>query len=73
MSSAFIKEGDNEQLKDVMPNMASLQLFLKRESGGPVWELKARFSEKFQREVHDMSDGLSYGLNTEGQWQVYLD
>lgn len=73
MSSAFVKEGDSEQLRDVVPNMASLLMFLRRESGAPVRELKTRFSDKFQREVHDLSDGLSYGLNDDGQWQVYLD
>lgn len=73
MSSAFVKEGDTEQLRDVAPNMASLLIFLRRESGGPVRELGTRFSEKFQREVSDLSDGLSYGLNDNGTWQIYLD
>lgn len=73
MSRAFVKEGESEQLKDVAPNMASLLFFLRRENGAPVRELKTRFSEKFQREVVDMSDGLTYGLNENERWQVYLD
>ncbi len=73
MSRAFVKEGESDQLKDVAPNMASLQFFLKRENGYPVHEMKTRFSDQFQREVHDMSDGLSYGLNDDNQWQIYLD
>ena len=73
MSRAFVKEGESDQLKDVMPNMASLLFFLKRENGAVIRELKTRFSEKFQREVIDMSDGLTYGLNEDNQWQVYLD
>lgn len=73
MSRAFVKEGESDQLKDVAPNMGSLLQFLKRENGGAVYELRTRHSEKFSREVHDMSDGLSYGLNEDNQWQVYLD
>jgi hypothetical protein len=73
MSRAFIKEGESEQLRDVTPNMASLLLFLKKENGGAVRELHTRFSEKHQKEVHEMSDGLGYMLNDEQQWQIVLD
>lgn len=73
MSRAFVKEGESDQLKDVAPNMASLLFFLKRENGAAVYELKTRYSEMFGREVHDMSDGLTYGLNDDNHWQVYLD
>lgn len=59
MSSAFVKEGESYQLNDVAPNMGSLQFFLKRENGGAVHELHTRFSEKYQKEVHEMSDGLA--------------
>jgi hypothetical protein len=60
-------------LRDVAPNMASLLMYLKRENGAPVGELHVRFSQKYQKEVHEMSDGLGYILNDEGQWQVVLD
>jgi len=73
MSSAFVKETESEQLKDVAPNMASLLFFLKRENGAAVRELHSRFSEKHQKEVHEMSDGLGYMLNDNNQWQVVLD
>ena len=73
MSSAFVKEGDYQPLKEVAPNMASLLIYLKRENGYPVKELHARFSEKHQLEVHEMSDGLGYAINNEQQWQVILD
>lgn len=73
MSRAFVKEGESEQLRDVAPNMASLLLFLKRENGGPVRELHTRFSEKHQKEVHEMSDGPGYMLNDAQQWQIILD
>lgn len=73
MSSAFVKEGEYDQLKDVAPNMASLLIYLKREYGGNVRELHTRFSDKHRKEVHEMSDGLGYMLNDENQWQVILD
>ena len=73
MSSAFVKESESEQLKDIAPNMASLLIFLKREYGGTIRELHTRTSEKHQREVHEMSDGLGYMLNEHNQWQVVLD
>lgn len=74
MSRAFVKEGESEQLRDIAPNLASLEHFLRRENGGvTIRELKTRNSEKFGRQVHDMSDGLSYGLNDDGRWQIYLD
>ena len=68
-----MKEGENDQLKDVAPNMASLLLFLRRESSGPVRELHTRFSEKHQKDVHEMSDGLGYMLNDQQQWQIILE
>lgn len=73
MSSAFVKERESDQLKDVAPNMASLLFFLKRENGSNVYELHSRLSEKHRKEVHEMSDGLGYMLNDENQWQLILD
>jgi hypothetical protein len=73
MSSAFVKERESDQLKDVAPNMASLLFFLKRENGAAVRELHTRFSKQYQKEVHEMSDGLGYMLNGDNQWQVVLD
>ena len=73
MSRAFVREGDSEQLKDVAPNMASLLMFLRRENGAAVRELYSWFSDKYRKEVHEMSDGLGYMLNDDKQWQVVLD
>jgi len=73
MSSAFVKEGEYDQLKDVAPNMASLLIYLKREYGRAVSELHTRTSNKYQKEVHEMSDGLGYMLNDDNHWQVVLD
>lgn len=74
MSRAFVKEGESEQLREIGPTVSALEQYLRRENSGVIIrELKTRHSDKFNREVHDMSDGLSYGLNDQGRWQIYLD
>lgn len=73
MSSAFVKEGEYQQLKEVTPNMSALLLYLRRENGGPVREVSNYHSEKHARELHEMSDGLTYALNDDGQWAVILN
>lgn len=71
MSSAFVKEGDYQHLRDIVPNMASLLLFLKRENGGPVHEI--RTYDRDGQQLHEMSDGLTYALNEDRQWRIILD
>jgi hypothetical protein len=74
MSSAFVKEGESDQLKDVAPNLSALLYYLRRENGGTViGELKNYFSEKYHRDVYEMSDGLTYALNDEQRWYIILD
>jgi hypothetical protein len=70
MSSAFVKEEEYQQLKDVTPNMSALLLYLRRENGGPVREVKSY--ERDGRELHEMSDGLTYALNEVGQWSIII-
>jgi hypothetical protein len=73
MSSEFVKEGEYQQLKEVTPNMSALLLYLRRENGGPTREVKSYHSEMHGRELHEMSDGLTYALNDEGQWSVIFN
>jgi len=74
MSSAFLKEGESCQLKDVAPNFGALLFFLRMENGGTVIrELKNYYSEKHGRDVYEMSDGLTYTLDDEGRWMIILD
>ena len=74
MSSAFVKEGDSEKLNEVKPNLYDLLSYLRRENGGVrIYELKTHQHPKYNREVYDMSDGLTYGLNNDDQWCVILD
>jgi hypothetical protein len=73
MSSAFVKEGEYQPLNTVEPTLGALSFYLRRENGGMVVsEVKSYFSEKHGREVHEMSDGLAYALNDDGQWIIIL-
>lgn len=74
MSSAFVKEGESGQLKDVAPDLGALLFFLRQENGGTVIrDEKSYFSEKYGRDVYEMSDGLIYALDDGGRWYIILD
>jgi hypothetical protein len=74
MSSAFVKEGEAQKLNEVAPELGALLFYLRRENGGVVIrETKNYFSEKYGRDVYEMSDGLTYALNDEGKWYIILD
>lgn len=74
MSSAFVKEGESGQLKDVAPNLGALLFYLRVENNGTVIrDEKNYFSEKHGREVFEMSDGLTYALNDQWQWSIIPD
>ena len=74
MSSAFVKEGEARHLKDVTPNLGALLLFLRIENNGTVIRNeKIFFSEKYGRDIYEMSDGLTYAINDDKQWYIILD
>jgi hypothetical protein len=71
MSQAFVKESDDQWLHDIGPSMNALILFLTRENNGiRVYEKKIFVSDKDGREVHLMSNGLSYAKDDAGKWYV---
>jgi hypothetical protein len=71
MSQAFVKESDGEWLHDIGPSLSALQLYLTRENNGiRVYEKSNHFSEKHDREVHVMSNGLGYAKDDQGKWFV---
>ncbi len=71
MSQAFVKESDGEWLHDIGPSLSALQLYLTRENNGiRVYEKSNHFSKKHDREVHLMSNGLSYAKDDEGKWFI---
>jgi hypothetical protein len=69
MSQAFVKESDDQWLHDIGPGMNALILFLTRENNGiRVYEKES--SIKDGKEVHLMSNGLSYAKDEAGKWYV---
>jgi hypothetical protein len=69
MSQAFVREGDDQWLDEVSPTIQALSVFLTRENNGiRVYEKKSYFNEG--REIHMMSNGLSYAKNDKGRWEV---
>jgi hypothetical protein len=70
MSQAFVRESDDQWLNEVPPTLNALIHFLTRENGGiRVYEQK-KFTAPDGRQVHVMSNGLSYAKNDRGEWQV---
>ena len=68
------KKGEAGHLKDVAPNLGALLFFLRVENGGTVIrDEKNYFSEKYGRDVYEMSDGLTYALNDAQHWYIILD
>jgi len=70
MSQAFVKENDDQWLSDIGPSMTALVVFLTRENNGiRVYEQK-NFIDADGRQVHIMSNGVSYSKDKSGKWQV---
>jgi hypothetical protein len=68
MSQAFVRESDDQWLNEVPPTVHALINFLTRENNGiRVYEQRT-FIGNDGREVHVMSNGLSYAKNEKGEW-----
>ena len=71
MSQAFVKENDEQWLHEVGPGLAALLVYLTRENNGiRVYEIKNSMDIKEQREIHHMSNGLSYAKDKQGIWEI---
>ena len=71
MSSAFVKESEEQWLHDVMPTLNALMVYLSRENNNiRVYEQKSFTDPDTNQEVHVMSNGLSYAKDENGQWFV---
>lgn len=71
MSQAFVKEGDEQWLHEIQPTLNALILHLTRENNGiRVYERRQYVDPKTGREVHEMSNGLSYSKDKEGRWEI---
>jgi hypothetical protein len=71
MSQAFVNEKDEMSLQDVLPSITALILFLTRENNGiRVYEKKTVNDSVNNREIHVMSNGLSYSKDENSKWYV---
>ncbi len=69
MSQAFVRESDDQWLNEISPTLNALINFLTRENNGVrVYEQKNYVDNG--REIHVMSNGLSYTKDQQGRWQV---
>ncbi|HEY4196774.1 MAG TPA: hypothetical protein VGM63_14625 [Mucilaginibacter sp.] len=74
MSSAFVKESEYRKLNEVDPSLDALLLYLRQENGGvKILETKSYYNPKHQRDVFEMSDGLTYALDDKCRWSIILD
>ncbi|MEO5649109.1 MAG: hypothetical protein ABIR03_04195 [Ginsengibacter sp.] len=61
MSSAFVKESEEQWLHEISPTLNALIVYLTRENNGVrVYEQKHSIDPKTSREIFSMSNGLSY-------------
>jgi hypothetical protein len=71
MSSAFVKENDEQWLHEVSPTIHALIVYLTRENNGiRVYEKQTLIDKKDGKEIHVMSNGLSYAKDENGKWYV---
>ncbi|MFL5731216.1 MAG: hypothetical protein ACJ75J_17135 [Cytophagaceae bacterium] len=71
MSHAFIRESEGQWLNEIGPGMNSLISYLTRDNNGVrIYEKKCSYDEKEGREVHLMSNGLSYALDDQSKWYI---
>ena len=71
MSQAFVKESDEMLLHDVPPSITALSIYLTRENNGiRVYQKHVVKDTENNREVHVMSNGLSYAKDENSKWYV---
>ena len=71
MSQAFVRENDEMMLQDVPPSISALIHYLTRENNGiRVYEKNHVKDPENNREVHVMSNGLSYAKDENSKWYV---
>ena len=70
MSSAFVKETDEQWLHDIHPTLNALVVYLTRENNGIRVYEKKNFIDKKGREIYEMSNGLSYAKDENSKWYV---
>ena len=71
MSSAFVKESEEQWLHEIPPTLNALIVYLTKENNGVhVYEKKNFFDTKLSKTVHVMSNGGNYATDDEGRWHM---
>ncbi len=70
MSSAFVKESEEQWLHDIQPTLHALIVYLTRENNGIRVYEKKNFVDKKGKEIYEMSNGLSYAKDDNSKWYV---
>jgi hypothetical protein len=69
MSQAFVKEGEGRWLHDISPTLNALINYLSNENNGiRIYEKETFINKANGKEVHLMSNGLSYSIGEDGRW-----
>jgi len=72
MSQAFVKENDdNGMLHNIDPTVAALLTYLKIENRGKAILLD-HWEKTPDKEIAVMSNGFSYFVNPDKQWEIIL-
>ncbi len=70
MSSAFVKESEEQWLHDIHSTLNALIVYLSRENNGIRVYEKKNFVDKKGKEIYEMSNGLSYAKDENSKWYV---
>ena len=71
MSSAFVREDDEQWLHEIAPTIGALINYLTNENNGiRVYEKSVHPSPKTGKPVFAMSNGCSYSVNKDNQWVI---
>ncbi len=71
MSSAFVKDSEEQWLHEISPTMTALIDYLTRENNGiRVYLKKTTVDAKSGNEIYHMSNGLPYCKDEKGKWFI---
>lgn len=70
MSSAFVRESEEQWLHDIQPTLNALIVYLTRENNGIRVYEKKNFIDKKGKEIYEMSNGLLYAKDANSKWYV---
>lgn len=65
-----MREGEDQWLSDISPTVQALVHFLTKENNGVRVYEKRQFQDAAGRTVHEMSNGLQYGKDINGKWEI---